>query len=362
VFKKSKTDRSIAFRGLFHLRKNVMFYGLLSIPLISFSFAFFYYTQGKPVLLSAVLVVFGFIGLILAVIIATRPDSGKLVRHSIASTILVTDSLVFLTQTDSPEQIVWFVTYPIYLFLITGFRNGLIYTFLLLSVFVFGYNFPLFLGHTPHIPYEIMVHAIIACIIAVVVVSYFQYRIEKYEKNMEKIAFYDHLTGAMSRHWMDTRLQEEIQALHRKQITQPDQLDENSLFSLILFDMDNFKKINDNYGHRLGDEALVKSIRSVVHHLRASDFVARWGGEEFLIFLRSTSLEGAVIVAEKIRKDIMRNQVYVDKIKISVTASFGVAQFQSDDTLESLVHRADSCMYIAKNTGKNKVVYNNQSV
>jgi len=354
---KFKKDKHSGHKGLLHLRKNVTFLGLLFIPPITFTFAVVYYIQGKSLLLASVLAAYGFISLVAVIIMYLKPDSGKVVRHLIASVMLLNNSLVYLTQIDSHEQFVWFVTFPVFFFLVTGFKNGWIYTSVLAVVFIFGYRFPYLLGHTPDLPLEVMIHGILAFSVMVALVSYFQYRIEKYETKMEKIAFYDHLTGAMSRHWMNTRLQEEIQTLHRKQRSGQNQLNENYFFSVILFDMDKFKTLNDTYGHSMGDEVLVQSIKSVIKHLRASDFVARWGGEEFLIFLRSTPVEGAVKVAEKIRTDIMANQFYAEKIKISVTASFGVAEYQPAETLESLVHRADICLYKAKSSGRNRVVH-----
>ncbi len=125
--------------------------------------------------------------------------------------------------------------------------------------------------------------------------------------------------------------------------------------SVIFLDIDNFKFINDNYGHLVGDKVL-KRIATILNiQVRASDNIARWGGEEFLILLNDSWLEDSYEVAQKIRVAFENDIELHDLIKGGVTASFGVTTFCEDDTIEKIVARADEALYKAKHSGKNCV-------
>lgn len=125
-------------------------------------------------------------------------------------------------------------------------------------------------------------------------------------------------------------------------------------FSIIIFDLDNFKEINDNFGHLQGDDFLIKIGEIVTSVIRNVDIAGRWGGEEFLIICPETKLDDAVFVAEKIRVEIEK---YDFKVVGKRTASFGVSSYKKDDTLNSMIKRADDSMYDAKKDGKNKVKF-----
>ncbi|MFN3921765.1 MAG: GGDEF domain-containing protein, partial [Caldimicrobium sp.] len=124
-------------------------------------------------------------------------------------------------------------------------------------------------------------------------------------------------------------------------------------FSLILLDIDNFKLINDIYGHAKGDEVLVKVAQILKDNLRASDLCGRWGGEEFLILLRSANLFQGLNKAEKLRELIAK--LNIPPIE-SITASFGVAEYNSPESYEETLRRADLALYRAKSQGKNCVI------
>lgn len=128
----------------------------------------------------------------------------------------------------------------------------------------------------------------------------------------------------------------------------------NSDFSLIIFDIDDFKRINDTYGHISGDEVIVRIINIVKGVIRADDIVARWGGEEFILILPRTKLIAATEIANRIKEFIAT--IEHGRIKESVTASFGVTEFKLGDDTKSIINRADQLMYLAKEYGKNKVV------
>lgn len=123
-------------------------------------------------------------------------------------------------------------------------------------------------------------------------------------------------------------------------------------FSTIMFDLDNFKKLNDTYGHLMGDEVLVGSVDAVREGIRTRDIFARWGGEEFMILLPGTSLEAAAGLAERLRATIEGLEFPQGA---RTTASFGVTAYQPGDTTDSVIIRVDECMYRAKQEGKNRV-------
>ncbi len=127
--------------------------------------------------------------------------------------------------------------------------------------------------------------------------------------------------------------------------------------SLILFDLDDFKKINDTYGHNIGDKVLKEVAKVVKGKLRKSDIFARWGGEEFVIILPHTDLSGAKVVAEKLRAAVEGLNIPELRGK-KVTASFGVTLLREGETLENGVFRADVALYKAKKLGKNRVEIN----
>lgn len=126
----------------------------------------------------------------------------------------------------------------------------------------------------------------------------------------------------------------------------------NTVLSLIMFDIDHFKKVNDTFGHDIGDYVLVTVTAVVRGLLRDTDLFARWGGEEFMILAPGTTLEGSALLAEKIRLAIDN---YSFKEVKSITSSFGVTTFEKNDTAEKLIKKADDALYQAKESGRNRV-------
>lgn len=167
-------------------------------------------------------------------------------------------------------------------------------------------------------------------------------QLEQQRIQLEDIAMKDDLTGIYNRRKFNTILEFELKKLKR--------LDEQ--FSLIMFDIDHFKKVNDTYGHLVGDDVLVNLIKLVAKRIREVDVVSRWGGEEFLILALGTSLEHARRLAEDLRAQI-ESQEIADGV--SITCSFGVTEAKEDDTIKSLIQRSDEAMYHAKANGRNRV-------
>lgn len=158
-------------------------------------------------------------------------------------------------------------------------------------------------------------------------------------------ANHDHLTGLYNRQYFNEVLTREIRRALRYQHT----------FTLVMFDIDFFKKINDTYGHDVGDEVLKNLSQVIKHHLRETDTLARWGGEEFMILLSETEVDGGKNKIDILREEI-ENCSLSNTVKEKITVSFGITEFNFDDTRDMLLKRVDVALYEAKHTGRNKVV------
>ncbi len=163
---------------------------------------------------------------------------------------------------------------------------------------------------------------------------------------LEYQATHDQLTGLFNR--------QKFNEIFLKEIKRDKRYD-NAL-SIIIFDIDDFKIFNDSFGHNVGDEVLKIISEIVLKSVREHDTIVRWGGEEFLVLLPQTEIEGAIHVAEKIRSTI-ESYESID-IPRKITASFGVTKLQKDDDENSVIKKADEALYMAKEKGKNVVVSN----
>ena len=162
-------------------------------------------------------------------------------------------------------------------------------------------------------------------------------------KQLGQLAYTDSLTKIYNRLHFAHFLDAEIDKVKRY----------GGKFSVIFFDLDHFKNVNDRYGHLVGDGVLEEVTSIVTRANRSADIFARYGGEEFIILTPETGINGAMSHAERLRKDIEKHQFR----KVGhITSSFGVAEFDPEkDDLESLLDRADKALYIAKEDGRNRV-------
>ncbi len=164
---------------------------------------------------------------------------------------------------------------------------------------------------------------------------------KEYEEKLKQLATYDSLTGLYNRYMIEEFLEKEIEKSKRHNIP----------LSVIMCDIDDFKKINDTYGHMFGDKVLKELARIMKENLRKSDAIGRWGGEEFIIIAPYTNVYGAQRLAEKIKTLIENTQIE----DISVTISCGVAEYRYSESLKDLFKRVDEALYLAKKKGKNTV-------
>ena len=163
------------------------------------------------------------------------------------------------------------------------------------------------------------------------------------QKQLKSLATRDCLTGTYNRHKANQIIDEEIIRQNRY----------NGTFTLMMFDIDYFKLVNDTYGHNIGDSVLQELSKLILKNKRQSDKFARWGGEEFIMVLPETTSKDSLIFAKKIRKIIADHSF--EKVA-QITVSIGICVFQENDTKEKLLQKVDEALYEAKNKGRNRVI------
>ncbi len=166
-----------------------------------------------------------------------------------------------------------------------------------------------------------------------------------YEHKLIQMAKIDGLTGIYNRRYLDNRLTEEIERSRRH----------GNPLSILMLDIDHFKKINDTHGHLCGDYALRKISELLQELVRTSDILGRYGGEEFCCVLPETPFEQAVVLAERCREQIAASPFSCTDQQTRITVSIGVTGMHRDDTLDSIIKRADDALYQAKHDGRNRV-------
>jgi len=166
------------------------------------------------------------------------------------------------------------------------------------------------------------------------------------EERLERTATSDPLTGVMNRRAMLEQLRYQLVRHQRNKIP----------FVILAIDIDHFKNINDTYGHDIGDQMLMAVADGLLSSTRSQDLISRWGGEEFLILLPDTKLQGGSIAAEKIRSRVAEEVFKSNGHRLRLTLSFGVAEYKHGQTIDMCIKDADTALYRAKNQGRNRVV------
>ncbi len=211
------------------------------------------------------------------------------------------------------------------------------------SIFMYHYGMP------EHPQRYLLVSFLVSCCVAIptaVIASQQQFRLMVNHESMQALASTDLLTGLLNRRFFERTIEEEIERMKRT----------GDEAGLILLDIDMFKRFNDRYGHRFGDEVL-KSVAHTAHDELRSPFdrVGRWGGEEFVIMINAVTSEQVSLIAERLRARIEEMVVEFEGKRAKVTASFGCSQLTAEDQLQDVLERADQALYIAKDIGRNRV-------
>ena len=177
-------------------------------------------------------------------------------------------------------------------------------------------------------------------------VGYFWMTSSRLYANQELLARTDSLTGLLNRRGLEDQAIREIGRSRR----------ERTPLAVLAIDLDHFKSINDKYGHEIGDAVLCSVAKALTSAMRGHDFVARLGGEEFIVILSNTNRENALITAERLRLSVAALRIPVRLNHLTFTASFGIAVLHPGDTLEDALRRADQALYAAKLAGRNRIV------
>lgn len=176
--------------------------------------------------------------------------------------------------------------------------------------------------------------------------------LEKLNKELTDLSYRDPMTHAYNRRYFYEE-SNKLLSLASRDVKKS---------SVVILDIDKFKDINDTYGHAIGDEVIIALAKNLEKNVRKSDVVARFGGEEFVIFLYDSDIKNAHNIAEKIRLEIEKIEIKTSQEDIHFSASFGVAQFNiefDNNDIEHTISRADKCLYVAKTSGRNKVITEN---
>lgn len=263
---------------------------------------------------------------------------------------------VYLLSTGGVQNtgILWCYIFPLLSLYLQGIEKGGLSLFLLL---VFACS----LFFIPNNPFAFVEYSstfkihFLASMLAVTVLSYFyEYTTQKsYEKlllvsrELEKITLSDFLTGLANRRKVLQSIEDEKNRYERQ--AQP--------FSIILCDIDHFKKVNDTYGHDCGDMVLKAIAEVFTASLRKVDIAARWGGEEFLVLLPMVNRQGSGVAAERLRRAVEKLEIAYENKVIRVTMSFGIATWESPvNTIDDYIKQADENLYRAKEQGRNRVI------
>lgn len=265
----------------------------------------------------------------------------------IASHITFTSALINVP--DDQFRAIWFYLLILVAYMLDGQKTGILIT--IAAVFtIVGANTVVELQLTDVTLVSIILSLFILSLISqafTTKATLYARLIESQNKQLVKLANEDPLTGILNARSFYEIGHQLFKVAKR----------EKKQLSILYLDIDHFKKINDSYGHHNGDKVLIAITQVIISALRDSDVLARIGGEEFNILLPETDLEGAEVLAEKIRHIIETNPVSLDKLRITVTTSIGVAAIEEHDhVLDNIQMRADKHLYAAKRIGRNCVV------
>lgn len=298
--------------------------------------------------------VYSFLTILLIFLLRSSKKNYNLTAHSllIISLMTFTSALIFVPQDEF--RMIWFYLLILVAYMITSKTSGILYT--LASIFmILSVNF--------YVDLKLSGIAINSAVLGLLIGSFlssvYTSKITNYEDSLKKqnsslslLASTDYLTGIMNR-----RMFNEISE-HYFQTAQKNEL----YLTLLLLDLDHFKKVNDTYGHQAGDQILKRFVKTLEGILNKSDIFARIGGEEFAILLSQTNSDQAYLLAERIRKEIENVFITYDGQDIFVTTSIGISESkQSDTEFENIFSRADMALYQAKNLGRNRTCYSDNS-
>lgn len=272
----------------------------------------------------------------------TRLESFRFAANVIAVTIPISFSLFNLTfYAADISTYIWLSIMPVFFLVILNIYLGITLSLILLAyaITIYYLNYSAAINNV--IGVEDFSQLVIVYLFALITLSINETHQRNDEGELERQINYDYLTEILNRRGILSEMDRSIRYASRY----------NTLLSIILIDIDNFKKLNDQYGHDVGDHVLKYFANLLRLNVRESDYVGRYGGEEFLIIVPGLPVDATKLFAEKLRQ---LTEDYVQITGSNMTASFGVTQYKAGETREVVLKRADMAMYSAK-TQKNTV-------
>lgn len=261
--------------------------------------------------------------------------------------------MLLITGGEQGTGPIWYLVFPVLATFVQGRVAGIVSVVVLLAV-----TLGLLAMGVPDYPYsDFFIQRLLSVYLALSVLAYlfasFRYtaeqQLKEINRQLEVLTNTDKISGLLNRRGMEAELEKMLHTFNRFKMP----------FTVVVFDIDDFKAINDQHGHIYGD-FVIQSIGELCRSsIRNIDHAARWGGEEFLLLLPGTSVDGAVILAERLREKIHTSPFVYDGITLITSASFGVCQHIESNSLEDTIACADKQMYSAKQEGKNRVVSKN---
>jgi len=281
---------------------------------------------------------------IISLLIYRKTSNFCLISRVIFILMLMLFLTLIITGGFKGNGIFWIYTYPFLIFFLREKKAALNWNLLFVLCIVF-LQILAYLGIIKlFYSYETILEALVAYLVISFLTYFYSDTLMSLLETLKEKAIHDPLTKAYNRGFVLTYLEKEMEKIKRG-------IEKG--FCLSFIDLDDFKKINDTYGHLFGDRVLFEFAKIVRNNIRRSDVFGRIGGEEFAVVFPKTNVDGAHVVAERIRREI-ESHLFVHATK--VTVSIGLAQMKKDDTPETLIARADSALYKAKRSGKNRVV------
>jgi len=253
--------------------------------------------------------------------------------------------IVTFDEQGQPIIIIYFLTPFLIAYLFFSAKVALICSAIAYSFISFLYYLRFFEPSSPNFQYEIitLIFAGISSIVGLHVVVGLRHGIEK---RLIEIAHTDALTGLPNRMHFNSRITQEIERSKR----------EDTQLCLALIDLDNFKEINDSYGHDAGDATLIHMSKFISDSLRSQDILCRFGGDELVLIIPNTSMESASQILEHLREKIEKTQVIFNHHTISITVSIGYSLLSTPETTyETLYSIVDKCLYFSKKNGRNQI-------
>lgn len=326
--------------GQHHKLGFIKYFMMLAVAGASLA-AFFHFSQGYFAL-GTVEMLAAAISL-MTVYFFRRRSIPTIVTRLAVSTVYIMFAVGSFTQMDTMISVVWIPAYPIIYFFLTQSRKGLYLSILSLITLISAYLLHPYLHTTTRIPTVAFIQIISAMVFVGALSFFYEIVRSRQEQMLKSHADIDYLTGIYNRRGLNQALSVEINRVERY----------GNQLSFVLLDLDNFKLINDKHGHKLGDKLLRDFCQLTRGVLRESDIFARWGGEEFAILLPEAKLEKARLFADKLRATIAAHEF---ETVGRITVSMGVAEYKLPESQDALLHRADTALYRAKETGKNRVL------